>query len=324
MLHWLKLSHHDHSGRLRPHEYTSYLPLGILLFIVGFALAAYSASAQSYTRPGPEAGSIGITGTMPGKPPTEAATINSPSSGQRFAASPVTISGTCPKTTLVEIFKNDIFAGSTVCSSEGTYSLDVDLLIGQNNIIARVYDALNQPGPDSNSITIFYDALPPQADPLTTFNFGGTQLLLNTDAVYRGVFPGQEFHMPIDILGGVPPYAVSIQWGDSTNKIIPRNDNITFKAGHTYRKPGNYQITIQATDATERVAFLTVAAIVNGQPDPVASAGTTTPSNSLLTQLLVLWPLYTSAVAIVISFWLGERREKRILDHRGLLIHPQG
>lgn len=316
MLHWLKISHHTHTGRLRPHEYTSYLPLGFLLLIVGFFLTAYTVSAAS---PPPEPSSVGLTGAMPGKPPTKAATIDVPNNQQRFSTSPVTVSGTCPANTLVEIFKNDIFAGSTPCTSSGTYSLEVDLLIGQNILIARVYDNLNQPGPDSNVVIVFYDALPSQAGASSFLDFGGAQLLLNTDAVFRGIFPTKEFTVPIDIIGGTPPYAVNVEWGDSANKIVPRNDNTSFNVNHTYKKPGIYQITLQGTDANERVAFLTVAAIVNGQPDvapPVAS--TDTPPN----QLLVLWPLYASAIAVVISFWLGEQREKRILSKRGLLLRP--
>jgi hypothetical protein len=315
MSNWLTLGHHHHSGRLRPHEHTSYFPLAILLFVVGVLLTAFSVTVAS---PGPESGSVGLTGTMPGPAPTVAATIQIPKNGQHFSATPITISGTCPKNTLVEIFKNDIFAGSTACSDKGTYSLEVDLLIGQNTVVARVYDSLNQPGPDSNIVTVFYDALASQGSPVKSLDFGGAQLLLNTDAVYRGVFPEKEFTIPIDILGGKPPYAVNIQWGDSTNKIVPRNDNVTFRTPHVYQKPGIYQISLQGSDSEGRVAFLTVAAIVNGQPPIAPAAGSTSPVN----KLLVLWPLYAAAIAIVISFWLGERREKRVLASHGLLINP--
>lgn len=315
---WLKLSHHSHTLKLRPHEHTSYLPLGFLLVVVGFALTFFSTSAWSATPyDGPEAGSIGLSGVVPGKPPTTAATIRTPTPGQRFSTSPITVSGSCPKNTLVELFKNDIFAGSTVCTDNGTYSLEVDLLIGQNTLVARVYDALNQPGPDSNTVVVFYDALPLQSDPLTSFNFGGNQLLLNTSAVFRGVFPEETLTVPVDVLGGRPPYAIGVEWGDTVTKMVPRNDNATFNVTHTYKKAGTFQVVFQATDADGRVAFLTVAAIVNGQPDP-AAAGTTpvaTPN-----QLLLLWPLYTGAFAVVTSFWLGEQREKRVLEKRGELI----
>lgn len=315
MFKWLKLSHPQHSGRLRPHEHTSYLPLGLVLLLVGLPLITYTASASS---PPPQSSSIGLSGTVPEKPPTIAATITAPLNLQRFNISPIELKGTCPAQTLVEIFKNDIFAGSTPCADAGTYSLNVDLLIGQNTMTARVYDVLNQPGPVSNSVTIFYDALPAQNVTPAALNFGGSQLLLNTDAVFRGVFPDQQLNVPLDIIGGTPPYAVNVQWGDSNNKVVSRNDNTTFDVGHTYLKPGTYQVSIQASDANGRVAFLTVASIVNGQPGIVSVAAL---SNTAITsKLLVLWPLYVGAVAVVVSFWLGERREKHILGNPKVLL----
>jgi hypothetical protein len=272
-------------------------------------MAFYSNPALSEASPGPQSGSIGLSGTVPAKPPTVAATITTPVSGKHFGTSPVDVAGTCPANTLVEIFKNDIFAGSVECDSKGNFNLQVDLLIGQNTLFARVYDALNQAGPDSNQVTVFYDALPTQSAPLSLLNFGDKQLLLNTDAVYRGVFPDQTLNVPITILGGFSPYAVNVQWGDNSNKIIPRGDNLVFNASHAYKKPGTYQITLQATDSHESVAFLTVAAIVNGSATVAAAATPNTPTS----KLLVLWPMYASATSVVVSFWLGERREKHLL-----------
>jgi hypothetical protein len=265
---------------------------------------------------------VGLSGIVPGKPPSTGATIDAPKVGAHFSTTPITISGTCPGSTLVEIYKNNIFAGSTPCDN-GKYSLEIDLLIGSNILVARVYDDLNQAGPDSNSVTVFYDALPAQAGPLTSLDFGGVQMLLNTDAVFRGVFPEQEMTMPIDILGGTPPYAINVQWGDSSNKVVPRGNNQSFRIGHTYLRAGTYQVSIQGSDANGRVAFLTVAAIVNGQPAAGTSDSNGQPvvSSTTMARLLTLWPLYTSVVAIALSFWLGERREKHILLTSGPIYH---
>lgn len=313
----IKISPRHHSGKLKPHEHTSYGLLALVLLVAVFPLVVYTASAAT-PYDGPESGSIGLSGIVPGKPPTTAATITAPPNGQRFPTSPIAVSGTCPVTTLVEIYKNDIFAGSTACTDTGTFTLDVDLLIGQNTLVARVYDSLNQAGPDSNKIIVFYDALPTQSTGINTLDFGGPQLLLNTDAVFRGTFPGQEVSVPIDIIGGTPPYAINIQWGDATNKVVSRPDNTTFHQPHVYQKAGIYQLSVQGSDGNGRVAFITVAVIVNGQPDVAAT--TAAAKTDILGRLLVLWPLYTSTVAILISFWLGERREKAILAKRHLLL----
>lgn len=319
MLNRLKLSHRHHSGRLRPHEHTSYLPLGIILLITGVALTNYTSyAATPYT--GPESSSISLTGAMPGNPPDTAATINVPTDQQHFSATPISVSGTCPKNTLVELFKNDIFAGSSPCSDAGIYSVEIDLLYGKNILMARVYDSLNQAGPDSNLVTVYYDALPAQAGPLTSLDSGGAQLLINTDAVFRGTFPEQELKVPISVLGGTPAYAINIQWGDSTNKVVPRDDNVSFTTSHVYNKAGTYQASIQASDAKGRVAYLSFAVIVNGQSliDSTGSISSTTTNN-----LLLMWPLYAGAVAVVASFFIGEKREKRILSVRGLLSSPK-
>jgi len=317
MLKWLKLCEHKHSGKIRPHEHTSYLSLVIVLLIVGISLSAFTVyAATPYA--GPESGSIGLTGIMPAEAPIVAATITSPTNLEHFSKTPVTINGTCPDSSLVELFKNDIFAGSAACTVADTYSLDVDLLIGENTLMAKVFDALNQEGPDSSAITVYYDALPAQTSALSLQNFSNAQLLLNTNAVFRGTFPDKEMNVPIDILGGTPPFAVNIQWGDSTNKVVSRNDNISFDAAHTYTRAGTYQISIQASDSSGNIAFLTVASIVNGQSGAVTTSTTT--SESIQNKLLVLWPLYVSAVAVVVSFFIGERREKRLLSSRELLF----
>src|SRR5665213_86536 len=136
----LKISHHKHSGRLRPHEHTSYIPLAFLVLAVGGILAAFSLSTVSASDPPPQSGSVGLTGTVPAAPPKTAATITSPKAQQHFTTSPITISGTCPSGTLVEVYKNNIFAGSTPCGNNGSYSVQVDLLYGQNSLTVQVYD----------------------------------------------------------------------------------------------------------------------------------------------------------------------------------------
>lgn len=313
MLEKLKISPHRHSGQLRPHEHTSYLPLAILVLVVGVVLAlisfyAFANAATPYN--GPEAGSIGLSGTMPAPPPKVAATISSPANGQHFTTSPITVKGTCPKDTLVEIYKNNIFAGSTPCDSNGTFSVQIDLLFGKNVLKAQVYDALNQAGPESVSVTVFYDASLAQAAPATFLNLTGAQLLLSTDAAFRGNFPNQTLNVPITVIGGTAPYAINVQWGDGTNQLISRSDNTTFNASHAYKKPGTYKITLQATDKNGLVAFLTVAAIINGKPDVLAASTSTNPPAD---KLLVLWPLFAIIATAVSSFWIGEKREKRIL-----------
>ena len=74
----IKISSHHHSGRLRPHEHTSYGILAILVLFVGLILATFTVSSYASATPGPQGGSVGLSGTMPEKPPVTAATITTP------------------------------------------------------------------------------------------------------------------------------------------------------------------------------------------------------------------------------------------------------
>lgn len=302
------LSHHQ-SGRLRPHEHTSYGVLAALVFMVGIILALFTVSSYASASPGPQAGSIGLTGTMPEKAPVTAATITTPSNLQQFSNTPITVSGGCPPNTLIEIFSNNIFIGSTPCNSNSTYTLQVDLLYGNNSLTATDYDVLNQAGPASNAVNVTYNAQAPLTASLQNINFNGTQLLLNTDAVYRGAFPGQQINVPISIIGGTGPFALNVEWGDNTNQVLPSSNNTTVNATHVYKRPGTYEVTIQGSDSQGRVAFLDVAVIINGQSASLASTGPKSPTNTFL----VLWPLYAISATLVVSFWLGETREKHVL-----------
>lgn len=305
----VRLSSRGHSGRLRPHEHTSYVPLALIVLLAGILLSGLTVSSFASASPPPIASSVSLSGIMPGRPPSTGATITDPTNGQSFSNTPVTVSGTCPVNTLVEIYKNNIFAGSTPCNSNGQYSVQVDLLYGGNTLTAVDYNDLNQAGPTSGGVAVTYNVQIPPESSLLNINFTSTQLLLETDAVYRGTFPGQTLNVPINILGGTAPFAVNIFWGDNTNQIIPSSSNTTVNASHIYKRPGTYKISIQASDSQQRVAFLDVAAVVNGQP--AVAAAPTAPSKP--NELLVLWPLYACAATLVVSFWMGEKREKHVL-----------
>lgn len=305
-----------YGGAVQPKTNTSFFPLAVVMLVVAFAVTFYTSYAV--TTPGPTGASIGLAGIMPAKPPATAPTITSPINGQHFPTTPITVKGTCPNNTLVEIYKNNIFAGSVFCDKDGKYSIDIDLLFGQNVLFAQSFDALGQNSPPSDNVTVFYDASAASTAGIVGLDFGGAQLLINTDAVYRGNFPGKEMAMPLTVLGGRAPYAISIQWGDNENSLIPRGDNATFNATHTYKKPGVYPISIKATDKDGRVAFITVAAVVNGTPEPATASTSETATSSSV--FVMLWPLYVAILGIIIAFFLGERREKHVLAKHHQLI----
>src|SRR5581483_9890283 len=154
-----------------------------------------------------KSGSAGLEGTVPSNPPSSAPVITAPHSGQTFSSLPVNVSGLCSGSLLVEVFKNDVFAGSAQCSG-GSFSLQIDLFRGQNDITAKLYDDLDQAGPASSPISVvFNDSLPAT----------GPQISIISSYAKRGAPPSQVLTWPIIITGGNPPYAESVDWGDKSN-----------------------------------------------------------------------------------------------------------
>lgn len=275
-----------------------------LALLVGVSL--FSSSVSAVTQ---QSGSVGIEGTIPSAPPTQAATIDIPGNGQNFSTLPIMVAGRCKTGLLVEIFKNNVFAGSVVCTN-GSYSIKIDLFGGRNDLVARVYDNLNQTGPDSNTVSV-------------TFNDGlantGPRVSLTTQYAKRGANPNAALTWPLTLSGGTGPYAVSVDWGDkSAPDLISRQSAGDFSLQHTYTQAGVYNITIKATDTNGSTAFLQLVGISNGtiqQPaTPSGSVGTTSTKSP---PGLVFWIIVGLFIPILLSsFWLGKQHQLQTIRDR--------
>jgi hypothetical protein len=249
---------------------------------------------------------VGLEGTVPSPPPTQAATIGVPGNGQTFKATPITISGLCKTGLLVKIFSNNIFIGAASCAN-GSYSLQADLFSGRNDLVARVYDSLDQAGPDSNVVTVTY------AD--TQFVAFGTRVSLSSTFAQLGADPGKELIWPIILSGGVGPYAISVDWGDGTapslqSESFPGNINIK----HVYKNAGVYRVVVKATDANGTAAFLQLVGVANGKVSQATGTGSATNSGGVNgtgnnKTTIIWWPMLLLLPLIVSSFWLGRRHE---------------
>jgi hypothetical protein len=249
--------------------------------------------------PGPQSDSTGVEGTIASAPPSQAATINVPKTGQSFSDIPITVSGLCPNNTMVEIYKNNVFAGSVDCS-QGSYSLLIDLFDGRNDLIARVYDALNQSGPDSNLVTVNFE------NPIQST---GPRLTLTTQYAKRGATPGSILNWPITLSGGTGPYAISIDWGDKTDsdlltETIPGDLNLQ----HTYAQAGVYKVTVRASDSEGNTAFLQLVGIGNGR----IQQSTGTSGGGIITSektKVLWWPVIILFILSLAAYWLGQKHQ---------------
>jgi hypothetical protein len=276
------------------------------IFLVTFLILN---TAQGFAAQQTQSDSTGVEGTIPGDPPSSAATISLPRNGQNFSSLPITASGICQKGLLVEIFDNNVFVGSTLCRS-GSYSIQIDLFNGKNDLIARVYDSLNQTGPDSSTTTVFFNSIlaPTVSRPSLT-----------TAYARRGADPDSLLSWPIALSGGSGPYALSIDWGDQTPlDLVSRQNSGTFNIEHAYSHSGVYNITVKATDVNGAATFLQLVGVANGQIQQSSSVGKNTGSGrSATTQKSVLWwPLVLSLVVSFVAFWLGKRHQLETIRSR--------
>jgi len=253
----------------------------------------------------PQNGSVGLEGTIKQPPPTQAATITTPGSGQTVKSVPITVSGLCKTDLLVKIFSNNIFVGSAVCTN-GSYSLQVNLFSGRNDLVARVFDSLDQAGPDSNVVTVTFED--------TQFAQFGTRVTLSSTYAEIGANPGSELDWPLILSGGLGPYALSIDWGDGTAPQLQSESfpgTITIK--HVYKSAGVYKIIVKATDKNGTSAFLQLVGVANGKVTQSNSTGSTssgggTNTNNNSTSIL-WWPMLLLLPLIATAFWLGRRHE---------------
>jgi hypothetical protein len=331
------LSEHRHSGRVLAHHHTSYAALLFLVILAGIVAAAASVVTHA------ESSSLSLT--VLGPPPTTGATIDSPTDGQHFSTNSVTVQGTCPQGLLVEIYRNGTFAGSALCDTSGLYSVLITLVPGQNDLVARDADGLSQYGPDSATVTVYYDAPPPPTptptpsptatpsasqapSPSQTPSGGtatssprpgtssqppapGTLLITTGQHLYQGTDPSTPVQWTVTISGGRAPYRLTWEWGDGSSASSPASAPGAAGQNHTYSRPGVYQVTIRATDSAGQEAVIQVVTIINGS-GTIQTFGRSTPTIDRPGNLVLVWPLLIITMLIVLSMWLGERHEHAV------------
>lgn len=305
-----KLLAHAHTGKLRHHRHTSYGALGTILLLAFLPLISASQAVASAA-----SGDAGTYAVVNGPVPATAPTITEPASGSRVTTSdPILIKGSCPANTLVKIFKNEVLAGATLCQN-GSYSLKIDLFTGTNSLIARAYNTNDAAGPDSAVVIVQLLVPGVTAEGIGQLNTGAPagQFYLTSQVYHRGVSAGETFTWPLILFGGQPPYAVSVSWGDGKTELYSRGDSNRFDISHKYREPagdkGAYTIVVNATDQAGSQSYLQLVAIVTGDAKSTGVIGSITGGSNHSAAIRLAWQGLAAAMLVVVSFWLGERRQ---------------
>lgn len=255
-------------------------------------------------------GAIGVNGRIPANAPANAPSITTPTNGASVSTLPVRVAGLCKTGLLVEVFKNGVFSGSSQCAG-GSYSLQIDLFSGKNDLTARAYDALNQASPDSNKVSVTFNDQVAESGP---------RVSLTSAYAKRGADPGTQLSWPLTISGGTAPYAVSADWGDgSSAELLSIKSTGDFDITHTYQVAGTYNVTVKATDAAGEAAFLQLVAVGNGTVQQTNTAASATANaggsagqgglSASQTKKAVVISAATLVGMSAASFWLGRAHQ---------------
>jgi hypothetical protein len=222
---------------------------------------------------------------------------------------PVEVRGVCTTGLLVKLFKNNVFSGSDSCSN-GSFSITIDLFSGFNELVARHYDELDQPGPNSNTVNITFN------DSTGTPNIA-ERITLTSVYASRGADPGKELTWPILISGGVAPFAVSVDWGDGSGAdVYSLKIPGEFIIKHIFKQAGVYRVLIKATDSNGRVGYLQITAIANGAVSDNQVAGAIEAGAGGIRTVWLWQPMVIMIPLIITTFYLGRKYAVTRIKHK--------
>lgn len=275
------------------------LPMSLLFAVV---LSGQAFAITKIPNPDPKPGSYGLEATKTQPPPTQGARISSPSSGQAFSDSPITVEGICPNDLLVEIHDNGVMVGAVMCKN-GQFSVQVSLFVGQNELSAMVYDNTDQPGPASNIVTVTYNS--------TSFSAFGELVRLTSAYSRRAESINRQLTWPVQLTGGTGPYALTIDWGDGTTADLKSQATSgAFDISHTYKRAGIYNVNVKVVDKNGVSAFLQLIAVANGEAVPQNTSQNSGSSAAVAANQKVMWiPIAFLGLLLPTSYWLGRRSQ---------------
>lgn len=233
------------------------------------------------------------------------AIITNPGPNAVFTTRPVIVTGECPDDSYVRLLRNSTFSGTAICINN-KFEIETDLFVGINDLQAQAYNITDQPGPQTPIIRVVYEPLAsPSPDTAAPF-------LITSDYYYSVITTSDVFNWNLQLRNGNGPYQVSINWGDGSESTMSVTDSDEFGISHKYEESGYYTIIVSATDASNRNASLQLLALIKKPGQPLMGGSLLPPPNGGSNDsqwLMYVWPTYAVVVAMLVSFWLGERRE---------------
>lgn len=263
----LKLRHHKHSGKILHHRHTSYRVLFLLMLtpIAMMALVGQLAGASDYI----------VSASVPATIPKIAPVITSPKDGFTTTNGQVRVSGTCPLghvAGVVAIYEEKRLLGAAPCTVNGTFSVSVTLSYGAHVLIATVISITKDVGMSSQPLSVI------RKHPfsiMTNLSISPPPIVISAKDPFIVIGPDSKTIWSGSFKGGVPPYDVSVDWGDGTVDKHYVADISEQSFAHAYPSQQAYTIVIRAEDANHDSATLYSVALTPSLGQVAATEGNT-------------------------------------------------
>jgi hypothetical protein len=307
----LKLQHHKHTGSLLEHQHTSFRGIALLLVVTAAALGVIQKQVSA-------ADTIDVTGKISAVYPTVPAAITSPANNTVVYSNDVAVQGTCqylPPASIVSISNNGTVVGSTSCTVTGTFTIAILLQPGSNVLVARTSNITDDYGPDSQSITIRYDApIAPEAQQTNTStpqsgsqpggassNGTGEPVRIIGRSAYIVFGPRKSAEWRGFIEGGTAPFSVTVDWGDGTVETFKNIRSEDLRLTHKYTIMKSQYVQIMARDALGQTTRATYIAVTPFVPRIITTI--TTPSRKDQTALIIAMASLAAVSLAVALAW---------------------
>lgn len=305
----LALAEREHSGRLLPHHHTSYAAIFFMMILTAVIMSSVTLSTRA-----DNGGEVGVQASVTGPVPYIPAKITTPAGGSKISRLPLKVEGTCQPGVIVKIHTSDTVRGTTICEKNGRFNVSVGLAPGVNVLTARSYNLADQEGSRINDGTMV------TYEPEFVLSYDGSYqipdalpiLVLRSDKTVAGAWKDKPFQWSAHVSGGLAPYALEFEWGDGTSDLVSQPQSGAAAVMHTYEAEGNFPLRIKATDAAGQQAFMQVMVLSHASGP---AKGGIIPKGTLR----IAWPLYGVALLMLLSFWLGERAQKRKDEDEGII-----
>lgn len=268
---------------------------------------------------------LGVSASVPAPIPGGSPVITSPTNNTVTTNSSVKVSGTCPVIVppiLIVIYRDSNSVGSTNCTPGGSFSLNVPLTLGKNNLLAQVQTITGGIGNSSSVILVTRNTLttpssPPSSEPgpISTPNVTIELPILEPQIITEDNFTQvpSDSNKPtawsFSIKGGETPFTVTIDWGDGTIEKYTVHTHKVQTFYHTYSQPKTYNISAKVVDANGRVTVYNTVAVAysskgSGTLGLDSKYQETHPIIALLQQYL--WQIYIATLGALVFLWYLE------------------